>query len=114
MLSSLTTGVSGLVNFQEQMDVIGNNIANVDTPGYKAERSELADAFSDTLEVATAATGSTPGTTNIQIGTGVATTAVTSNWAAGAPTSTGVSADWPSPAAMDFSWCVTRRPMRNM
>ncbi len=93
MFSSLTTGISGLVNFQEQMDVIGNNIANVDTPGYKAQRTELADAFSDTLQVATAATGSTSGSTTIQIGTGVTTTAVTSDWANGAPTSTGVSSD---------------------
>ena len=93
MFSSLTTGISGLVNFQEQMDVIGNNIANVDTPGYKAQRTEFADAFSDTLQVATAATGSNSGSTTIQIGTGVTTTAVTSDWANGAPTSTGVSSD---------------------
>jgi flagellar hook protein FlgE len=93
MLNSLTSGVSGLVNFQEQMDVIGNNIANVDTPGYKAQRTEFADAFSDTLQVATAATASTPGEATIQLGTGVTTTAVTSNWSAGAPTATGISSD---------------------
>ena len=93
MLSSLSSGVSGLDSFQEQMDVIGNNIANVDTVGYKTARIELGDAFSDTLRVATGATTSTSGAASLQIGTGVTTTAVTSNWNQGALDNTGVGTD---------------------
>src|SRR5580658_387908 len=84
MLSSLSSGVSGLENFQEQMNVIGNNIANVNTTAFKSGIVDFADAFSNTLQGAGA---STPA---IQVGTGVEITAVSSNWAAGGLTNTGV------------------------
>jgi flagellar hook protein FlgE len=93
MLSSLTSGVSGLDNFQEQMDIIGNNIANVNTTGFKAARSEFGDAFSDTLRVATGGTTTTSGAASIQVGTGVTTVGVTNNWTQGALDNTGVSSD---------------------
>ena len=80
LLPSLTSGVSGLDNFQEQMDVIGNNIANVDTTGFKAGTVDFADAFSNTLRLAT-------GTSNaaVQVGTGVNIAAIDSNWNQGTP-----------------------------
>ena len=93
LLTSLTSGVSGLDNFQEQMDVIGNNIANVDTTGFKAGNVQFADAFSQTLRVATGATSTTSGSSSVQVGTGVTTTAIDSNWGQGAITTTGVSSD---------------------
>lgn len=49
MLRSLISGISGLRNFQQQMDVIGNNIANVNTHGYKAGRVSFADTFSQSV-----------------------------------------------------------------
>jgi len=58
MLGSLTSAVSGLDNFQEEMNVIGNNIANVDTTGFKAASVQFADAFSETLRAASGATSS--------------------------------------------------------
>ena len=83
MLSSLTSAVSGLDSFQEQMDVIGNNIANLNTTGYKASVVDFADAFSNTLRAASAGTSSTSGTNTVQVGTGVAISGIDNNWAAG-------------------------------
>jgi flagellar hook protein FlgE len=71
MLSSLNSGVSGLECFQEAMNVIGNNIANVNTVGYKSARAEFADSFSNTLKIATGSTGTTSSTSSMQVGTGV-------------------------------------------
>lgn len=69
MISSLQTGVSGLQQFQRKIDVIGNNVANVNTLGYKAERIDFADAFSRSLN------GSGANST-AQVGTGVTTSGV--------------------------------------
>jgi flagellar hook protein FlgE len=86
MTSSLTSGVSGIQNFQSQLDVIGNNIANSDTYGYKSGRADFEDLFSNTLL-------SSGGSTQIQIGSGVGTGAVRSNFAQGATTRTGIPSD---------------------
>ena len=85
MLNSLSTAVSGLDSFQQDMDVIGNNIANINTTGFKAGVVNFADSFSNTLQAATVDTS--------RIGTGVSIQAITSNWSQGAVTSTGVSTD---------------------
>ena len=49
MLRSLYSGMSGVKSQQAQLDVIGNNIANVNTTGYKASRITFADALSETI-----------------------------------------------------------------
>jgi len=82
MLTSLTSAVSGLDCFQQDMDVIGNNIANINTDGFKAGQVNFADSLSDTLQ-----SGNGP----VQIGLGVYNQSVTNNWNQGAVTSTGVS-----------------------
>lgn len=56
MLRSLYSGVSGMKNFQTKLDTIGNNIANVNTYGYKKSRVTFKDAISQTLQGATART----------------------------------------------------------
>ena len=84
MLSSLSAGVSGLESFQQDMDVIGNNIANINTTGFKAGTVEFADALSNTLQ------GATQTTAAEQVGTGVQLTAIDNNWSQGAIESTGV------------------------
>ena len=93
MLSSLTSAVSGLEDFQQQMNVIGNNIANVDTTGFKAGVVEFADAFSNTLRAPSGSTATTSGSESIQVGTGVAITGIHSNWNQGALSTTGISSD---------------------
>jgi len=93
MLRSLTSAVSGLQNFQEEMDVIGNNIANVNTTGYKSARTELADSFSDTLRVSSGANGTTSGSNSLQVGTGVTTSGISSSYTQGALSRTGNQTD---------------------
>jgi flagellar hook protein FlgE len=93
MLRSLTAGISGLQNFQQRMDVIGNNIANVNTTGYKAARSDFADSFSQTLRVSSSGNGGNSGLASIQIGSGVTTTAIRNLYTQGALTKTGLQTD---------------------
>ncbi len=71
MLRSLYSGVSGLKNHQIRMDVIGNNIANVNTTGYKSSRVIFSDIYSQTLQPASAGTATTGGTNPKQVGLGV-------------------------------------------
>lgn len=74
MMRSLYSAVSGLRNHQTRMDVIGNNIANVNTAGFKASRTIFQDVYSQTSRTASAGTanGEGPGGVNpIQIGLGV-------------------------------------------
>ncbi len=73
MLRSMFSGVSGLKNHQIKMDVIGNNIANVNTIGYKSSRVTFQDVYSQSIKPATtpnALTGA-GGTNPQQIGLGV-------------------------------------------
>ena len=93
MLRSLTSAISGLQYFQQRMDVIGNNIANVNTTAFKGARTHLVDSFSDTLRSSSAATASSSGTSSMQIGFGVQLAAVHNFYTQGALTRTGVSTD---------------------
>jgi len=88
MIRSLTSAVSGIQQFQQELDVIGNNIANVNTIAFKSARTDLADSFSQTLSAA----GASGGTTD-QIGLGVTTAAITNQYTQGAITRTGVTTD---------------------
>lgn len=71
MMRSLFAGVSGLRNHQTRMDVIGNNIANVNTTGFKASRANFQDILSQTLQGASAPQGNRGGTNPKQIGLGM-------------------------------------------
>ena len=71
MMRSMYSGVSGLKNHQTRMDVIGNNIANVNTIAYKASRVNFHDVFSQTLKAASGATANSGGTNPVQVGLGV-------------------------------------------
>jgi flagellar hook protein FlgE len=70
MLRSLYSGVAGLKNHQIRMDVIGNNIANVNTVGFKSSRVVFEDIYSQTLKPASAA-ATMGGTNPQQVGLGV-------------------------------------------
>ncbi len=81
MMRSLFSGVSGLKVHQAKMDVIGNNIANVNTIGFKASTVSFSDVFYQTTQSATgpnAATGAA-GRNAMQIGLGAGVAAVTSS-----------------------------------
>jgi len=63
---AIFTGVAGLQTYQRAVDVIANNIANVNTVGFKAARVSFAEALAQTLRA-----GSESGTNPMQIGLGV-------------------------------------------
>lgn len=81
MMRSLFSGVAGLKTHQTRMDVIGNNIANVNTVGFKASSANFKDMFYQNISSATgpdAATG-TAGTNAKQIGLGSQIASITTN-----------------------------------
>ncbi len=71
MIRSLFGGVSGLRNHQTLMDVIGNNIANVNTIGFKAGRVTFKESLAQTLKGAQGATENTGGKNPMQVGLGM-------------------------------------------
>ena len=71
MMRALFAGVSGLRNHQTKMDVIGNNIANVNTTAFKASRVTFKEAFVQLLQGASRPPGNLGGINPIQIGTGM-------------------------------------------
>jgi len=77
MLRSLTTAVSGLHYQQNRLDVIGNNIANVNTTGFRAATTHASDAFSQML------------TDRSQIGSGVNLGSVSNTFTQGVISGTG-------------------------
>jgi flagellar hook protein FlgE len=94
MLTALSAAVSGLDAYQEQMDIIGNNIANLNTTGYKSATGNLADGFSETLQAATnPSAGNLNGTNSMQIGTGVITGSITNDWSQGGINTTNIASD---------------------
>ncbi|MFB5932760.1 flagellar hook protein FlgE [Peribacillus frigoritolerans] len=70
MLRSMYSGISGLKNLQTKLDVIGNNVANVNTYGFKKSRVTFSDAMNQTVSGASAATANKGGTNSKQIGLG--------------------------------------------
>ncbi|MEK9197778.1 flagellar basal body rod protein FlgG [Ureibacillus sp. 179-F W5.1 NHS] len=76
MLRSMYSGISGLKNFQTKLDVIGNNISNVNTYGFKKGRVVFKDLISQTTAGASGPTGATGGTNAKQIGLGAQIAAI--------------------------------------
>ncbi|TZE83350.1 flagellar hook protein FlgE [Calorimonas adulescens] len=76
MMRSMFSAISGLKAHQAMMDVIGNNIANVNTPGYKTARITFKDVFSQTLRGATGPQEGRGGTNPQQIGLGVSVASI--------------------------------------
>jgi len=70
MLRSMWSGVAGLKSQQEAMDVVGNNVANVNTIGFKRGRTNFVDVLSQTLSGATGPEGSLGGINPHQVGLG--------------------------------------------
>ncbi|HEU5474219.1 MAG TPA: flagellar hook-basal body complex protein [Actinophytocola sp.] len=93
MLRSLFSGISGLRGHQQMMDVTGNNIANVNTTGFKSSQVVFADALSQTLRGATAPGANTGATNPAQVGLGVRTAGINTNFGQGATQVTGRNED---------------------
>jgi len=93
MLRSLFSGVSGLRAHQTMLDVVGNNIANVNTTGYKSSSVEFEDTLSQALKAAGAPQGAQGGTNPAQVGLGVQVAAINTAFTQGPAETTGVSTD---------------------
>lgn len=93
MMRSLFAGVSGLRTHQTRMDVIGNNIANVNTVGYKGSRVTFQDVLSQTIRNATAPAGIIGGTNPQQVGLGVSLGTIDVNHTQGNIQMTGIATD---------------------
>ncbi|SDG02333.1 flagellar hook protein FlgE [Selenomonas sp. WCT3] len=93
MMRSLYSGVSGLKGHQTRMDVIGNNIANVNTTGFKSSRVTFADTLSQTLSGAGSPSANLGGTNPKQIGLGTGVSSIDMLFTDGAVQSTGKNTD---------------------
>ncbi len=93
MMRSMFAAVSGLRVHQAKMDVIGNNIANVNTVGFKESRVTFQDMLSDTIRSSSASQGGRGGTNPFQVGMGVALGSIDTIHKPGNPQDTGRATD---------------------
>lgn len=91
--TALFNGVSGLSTISQALNVIGNNLANVNTIGFKASRMLFQTVFSQTLVGATAPSGNTFGTNPIQVGLGSTVATIDRNFSQGSLNATGSLSD---------------------
>jgi len=93
MIRSMYSGISGLKNFQTKLDVIGNNISNVNTYGFKKGRTVFKDLISQTTAGATAPTETRAGVNAKQIGLGSQLAAIDTIHSGGSLQTTGNTLD---------------------
>lgn len=93
MLRSLYAGVSGLRVHQVKMDVISNNIANVNTTGFKGSSVSFKEMFSQTMRAASQATADRGGMNPMQVGLGVGLGSIDSDFTQGNLQATGKMTD---------------------
>jgi flagellar hook protein FlgE len=90
MLRSLFTGISGLQAHQQMLDVTSNNIANVNTTGFKSSSTVFEDTLSQTISGGGAPSAGLGGTHATQIGLGVQLASTNLNFTQGSNQATGV------------------------
>lgn len=88
MMRSLYSGVAGLKTHQTKMDVIGNNIANVNTVGFKSSQVLFKDVLYQTTQSATGSTSTSGGTNAKQIGLGTGVATISTSQTSGSAQST--------------------------
>ena len=93
MLRSLFSAVSGLRSHQTMMDVVGNNIANVNTAGFKSSSTVFEDTLSQVVRAGGGPQGLRGGINPAQVGLGVRVGGITTNFAQGATQVTGRATD---------------------
>jgi len=91
--TALFTGLSGLAVNARRLDVIGNNIANINTVAFKSNRLLLAPSFSRNFSLGSAPSAQTGGTNPGQIGLGAVTAGTQRNFNDGSISATGVATD---------------------
>lgn len=91
--TALFTGLSGLASNSRRLDVIGNNIANVNTTAFKSNRMVFTPTFSRNFSLGTAPSDERGGTNPGQVGLGTTIAGTQRNFNNGAISSTGVASD---------------------
>ncbi|MFK7738701.1 MAG: flagellar hook-basal body complex protein [Planctomycetota bacterium] len=91
--TALYTGLSGLRVHQSYIDVIGNNLANVSTPGFRGSRATFSDILSFTVRAGSGPNGNFGGQNPLQIGTGAVMASVDMDTSQGTLQDTGRSLD---------------------
>lgn len=93
MLKSLYSGISGMKGFQTKLDVIGNNISNVNTIGFKKSRVMFQDIINQNIAGATGPTEQSGGINPKQVGLGTSIGSIDTLHTPGSPMTTGVGSD---------------------
>ena len=93
MMRSLFSGVSGLKSHQTRMDVVGNNISNINTVGFKSSRVTFSDMLSQTQTGASTPSTTLGGTNPKQIGLGTNVASIDLIFNDGSPQATGKNTD---------------------
>ena len=94
MLRSMFSAISGLRAHQTKMDVTGNNIANVNTVGFKSSNTMFQDTLSQVMRAGGAPAAARGGTNPAQVGLGVKLAGISTNWTQGATQTTGRATDF--------------------
>lgn len=93
LIGTLGSGVSALRSFVKGLEVIGNNITNVNTTGFKSSQAKYSDSFSNVLQRSAPSSANDSNTSSIAIGTGVRLASITSRFSQGELSSTGQTTD---------------------
>jgi len=93
LIGTMNSGVSALRTFQKGLEVIGNNIANVNTTGFKSSSASYGDSFSNILRASSPAIGGGSNSSAIAVGTGVALAGVATSFNQGSLSATGNATD---------------------
>src|ERR1035441_986532 len=93
LTSTFYAALSGLDTSSTQIQVSGNNIANVNTTGFKAQSALFQTEFSQTLSIGSQAEGISGGTNPEEIGLGTAISTVRTDFSAGSLQTTGINSD---------------------
>lgn len=88
MLRSLYSGISGMKNFQSKLDVVANNVANVNTHGYKKSRITFKDMVSQTIGSSGGPTNNSGSINSKQIGLGSSLSSIDKIMSAGSSQNT--------------------------
>lgn len=92
-MRSLSSAVSGLQNQQTKMDIIGNNVANVNTIAFKANRVTFKEGFAQLVAAATRPDGTIGGSNPVQVGLGSAIASIDTLFTQGNLQTTGNNTD---------------------
>ncbi len=94
MLRSMNSAIAGLRVHQTKLDVTGNNVANVNTVGYKSSTTVFEDTLSQVVRNGSAPRDEAGGTNPAQVGLGVKVAGITTNFEQGSAQNTGRSTDF--------------------